>query len=36
MNNREEGAYLPVTNSLRMGECGYCGELDKYAYDPSE
>lgn len=34
MKNREEGTYLPVTNSPRMGECGYCGKLDKYAYDP--
>lgn len=25
---------LPVTNSPRMGECGYCGEFDKYAYKP--
>lgn len=25
---------LPVTNSPRMGECGYCGELDHYAYKP--
>lgn len=34
MKNREEGGYLPVTNSPRMGECGYCGQLDKYAYVP--
>ena len=34
MKNREEGGYLPVTNSPRMGECGYRGELDKYAYVP--
>lgn len=25
---------LPVTNSPRMGECGYCGEFDKYAFVP--
>ncbi len=25
---------LPVVNSPRMGVCGYCGELDKYQYDP--
>ena len=24
---------LPVTNSPRMGVCGYCGELDTYAFD---
>ena len=30
----DEGYFLPVTNSPRMGECGYCGELDKYAYVP--
>jgi len=24
---------LPVTNSPRMGECGYEGELDKFAFD---
>lgn len=25
---------LPVTNSPRMGECGYGGELDTFAFDP--
>ncbi|MBR2697833.1 MAG: hypothetical protein IKE76_04505 [Clostridia bacterium] len=25
---------LPITNSPRMGVCGYCGELDKYEYRP--
>ncbi|MDR1132251.1 MAG: hypothetical protein LBL15_07525 [Oscillospiraceae bacterium] len=27
---------LPVTNSPRMGECGYCGELDTFAFVPSK
>lgn len=27
---------LPVTNSPRMGECGYDGELDVFAFDPAE
>lgn len=26
---------LPVTNSPRMGECGYCGELDTFGFDPA-
>lgn len=31
----DEDAYLlPVTNSPRVGECGYCGIFDKYAYVP--
>lgn len=25
---------LPITNSPRMGVCGYTGELDTYAFDP--
>lgn len=25
---------LPVTNSPRMGVCGYCGEFDIYEFDP--
>jgi len=25
---------LPVTNSPRMGECGYCGELDVFDFKP--
>jgi len=25
---------LPITNSPRMGECGYCGERDTFAFDP--
>ena len=32
--HEEDAYFLPVTNSPRMGECGYCGELDKYAYVP--
>jgi len=32
----EYGEYiLPITNSPRMGECGYCGERDTYAFDPA-
>lgn len=27
---------LPVTNSPRMGVCGYCGELDEYEFVPQE
>ncbi|MCL2426791.1 MAG: DUF6398 domain-containing protein, partial [Oscillospiraceae bacterium] len=27
---------LPVTNSPRMGECGYDGELDVFTFDPSK
>jgi len=27
---------LPVTNSPRMGVCGYCGELDCYEFIPPE
>lgn len=26
---------LPVVNSPRMGECGYCGELDTFEYVPT-
>ena len=26
---------LPVVNSPRMGVCGYCGEEDVYAFDPT-
>ena len=26
---------LPVTNSPRMGECGYTGELDDFFFDPA-
>lgn len=29
---RDEYMLLPVTNSPRMGVCGYCGELDKFAF----
>ena len=29
---REESALLPVTNSPRMGVCGYAGERDCYAF----
>lgn len=27
---------LPVTNSPRMGECGYDGELDVFSFDPDK
>jgi len=26
--------FLPITNSPRMGECGYNGELDVFEFDP--
>ena len=29
-----EGRLLPVTNSPRMGECGYGGEHDTFAFNP--
>lgn len=31
--HEHEDMMLPVTNSPRMGVCGYCGELDTYAFD---
>jgi len=27
--------FLPVTNSPRMGECGYTGEFDDFFFDPA-
>jgi hypothetical protein len=30
-----EEMMLPVTNSPRMGECGYTGDLDTFAFDPA-
>lgn len=27
---------LPITNSPRMGICGYCGDLDDFEFDPSK
>ena len=30
--HEHEDMLLPITNSPRMGVCGYCGELDKYAF----
>lgn len=30
--HEHEDMLLPVTNSPRMGVCGYCGELDTYAF----
>ena len=29
-----EDTLLPITNSPRMGVCGYAGELDIYPFDP--
>jgi hypothetical protein len=35
-DKNEDGEYmLPVTNSPRMGECGYEGEYDKFTFDPA-
>ncbi len=34
--HEHEGMLLPVTNSPRMGECGYCGELDTFAFNPAK
>ena len=31
---RDESILLPVTNSPRMGVCGYAGERDVYAFTP--
>jgi hypothetical protein len=31
----DEHYMLPVTNSPRMGECGYDGELDTFTFDPA-
>lgn len=31
----EHDYFLPITNSPRMGVCGYCGEQDCYEFDPS-
>jgi DNA-directed RNA polymerase subunit RPC12/RpoP len=31
----EDDGILPIINSPRMGECGYCGELDTYTFDPA-
>jgi hypothetical protein len=30
-----EEMMLPITNSPRMGECGYSGELDTYEFNPA-
>lgn len=29
----DENALMPVVNSLRMGECGYDGEQDRWTFD---
>lgn len=34
-DHEHDYALLAVTNSPRMGECGYDGELDVYAFDPA-
>ena len=33
--DEEYGMRLPVTNSPRMGQCGYDGERDRFAFDPA-
>ena len=33
--HEHEEMLLPVTNSPRMGECGYDGELDTFTFDPA-
>jgi len=35
-NHEHDDMLLPVTNSPRMGECGYTGELDVFAFDPDD
>jgi len=32
--HEHEDMLLPVTNSPRMGVCGYCGDSDIYTFDP--
>lgn len=32
--HEHEGMMLPAVNSPRMGECGYDGELDTFAFNP--
>ena len=32
-NVEDEAALLPLVNSPRCGECGYCGEQDVWVYD---
>lgn len=34
--HEHEDMLLPVTNSPRMGVCGYCGELDAFAFVPAK
>ena len=34
--HEHEDMMLPVTNSPRMGVCGYDGELDRYVFDPDK
>jgi len=34
--HEHEDMLMPITNSPRMGVCGYDGELDKFAFDPSK
>ncbi len=34
--HEHEEMLLPVTNSPRMGECGYDGELDVFAFNPAK
>ena len=35
IKNYEEGMMLPITNSPRVGVCGYGGELDVYEFNPA-
>jgi hypothetical protein len=35
-DGHEHDCLLPITNSPRCGECGYDGELDTFAFDPSQ
>ena len=32
-NHEHEEMLLPITNSPRMGVCGYCGDADVYTFD---
>ena len=33
--DEEEGEFLPISNSPRMGQCAYSGEDDSFAFDPA-
>ena len=34
-NEGSDHTMLPITNSPRMGVCGYCGELDTFEFNPA-